>query len=325
MNLQPGRCWMRFLLIAAMSLAILPAVLSEAAAETGAAKDSSSSEVQSIITPVERHDADARPAQVSHDEDENDDEELELAEEPLTEEERLIRETKLLLEELHRLRFELAETRLAKAETQRELDELRRFIEDHDEYGRDFQEYQRIREIRLREQRERERQEARERYERERQQRQERLDVAREMRAERRAAERKEREFRRHGFEPIGMDVFVGRMAYQYRIRDTLRTRIVYDPFFGFFTQRDFRDRIDFTEMILSGAVINTSDDVRNIGIAITFFDRSGNQVGHEIVQVNYARPNVPYPFTSTVSMALDRPFTTSSSYVLYADPADLE
>jgi hypothetical protein len=245
--------------------------------------------------------------------------------EPLTEEELLKREVHRLLDDLRSLRHQLAETQLAKAEMERELDELRQFIADHDQLGRDFEEYQRIREIKQREQRQRELREARERYEQEREKRLQRQQEARDAAARRRAAEREQRRYQQHGFEPLGLDVYVGRMAYQYRIRDTLRTRITYDPFFGFYTRRDFRDEIDYTEMTISGAIINASDEVRNIGIAITFFDERGNQVGHEIVQVNNARTDVPYPFTSTVSMALDRPFATSSSYVLFADPALLE
>ena len=60
------------------------------------------------------------------------------------------------------------------------------------------------------------------------------------------------------------------------------------------------------------------------IGIAITFFDDNGNQVGSEIIHVNNARPDVPYPFTSTIDMALNRAFSSSSTYVLYADPAEV-
>ena len=45
-------------------------------------------------------------------------------------------------------------------------------------------------------------------------------------------------------------------------------------------------------------------------------------QVGGQIVQINNARKDVPYPFTATVSMALNRPFASSSVYVLYADAA---
>ena len=75
--------------------------------------------------------------------------------------------------------------------------------------------------------------------------------------------------------------------------------------------------------MTISGSVLNAADEVRNVGVAITFFDENGNQVGSETIQINNARPNVPYPFTSTLTMALNRPFSSSTTYVLYADSAE--
>ena len=48
-----------------------------------------------------------------------------------------------------------------------------------------------------------------------------------------------------------------------------------------------------------------------------------GAQVGGEIVRINNARPDVPYPFTATLDMALNGPFDSSSTYVLYADPIE--
>ena len=83
------------------------------------------------------------------------------------------------------------------------------------------------------------------------------------------------------------------------------------------------RDSVDFSRMTISGSVLNSSGETRNIGLAITFFDENGNQVGGEIIQINNARTDVPYPFTSTIDMALNRPFDSSSTYVLYADPAN--
>ena len=80
---------------------------------------------------------------------------------------------------------------------------------------------------------------------------------------------------------------------------------------------------IDFTEMTISGSVLNASQEVRNIGVAVAFFDENGSQVGGEIIQINNARPDVPYPFTSAIAMALNRAFTSASTYVLYADPVE--
>jgi hypothetical protein len=75
--------------------------------------------------------------------------------------------------------------------------------------------------------------------------------------------------------------------------------------------------------MTISGSVLNAGEIARDLAVAVTFFNESGAQVGGEIIQVNAARPGVPYPFTATVTMALDRPFWSASTYVLYADPAE--
>ena len=57
-----------------------------------------------------------------------------------------------------------------------------------------------------------------------------------------------------------------------------------------------------------------------SLGVAFTFFDENGNQVGAHIQEIRNARPNVPYPFTRKIDMALNRPFASHSTYVLYAD-----
>ena len=51
---------------------------------------------------------------------------------------------------------------------------------------------------------------------------------------------------------------------------------------------------IDYSQMTISGSVLNAAPNVRDIGVAFTFFDEHGNQVGAEIVQLKNARPNVP-------------------------------
>ena len=76
--------------------------------------------------------------------------------------------------------------------------------------------------------------------------------------------------------------------------------------------------------MTISGSILNAAEEVRNIGVAVAFFDENGTQVGGEIIQVNNARPDVPYPFTATIAMALNRAFTSASTYVLYADPVEV-
>ncbi len=240
---------------------------------------------------------------------------------PLTGDRHADRVIRDLMEENSQLRGRLADARLDAEVARRELEELRQFILDHHEYGRDFEEYRSVREIREREAQRRVYQEMQERRAAEREERRQRRREVEDERREREALDREARKYRDAGFQPLGFDLFAGRMAYHYRTEDSERTRLLYDPFFGFYHHGDPAREIDYTEMTISGSIINGSDEVRNIGVAITFFDRHGNQVGHEIVQVNNARPDVPYPFTSRVEMALNRPFSSSSIYVLFADP----
>jgi len=242
---------------------------------------------------------------------------------PMTPEQRLREEVDSLLRELQSLRTELARVRLEAETAKRELEELHQFISDHDVYGDAFEQYKSIREIAEREDRRREAEAARERREAQRLERQRRMDEARQQREADREATAEARRLREAGFRSIGMDVYLSAMAYHYAVRDVERTRVRFDPILGFYTSTDRRDQIDFSEMTISGSVVNASSETRNIGIAITFFDQRGNQVGHEIVQINNARPDVPYPFTSKLSMALNREFSSSTSYVLYADPIE--
>jgi hypothetical protein len=109
-------------------------------------------------------------------------------------------------------------------------------------------------------------------------------------------------------------------MAYAYETNDSERQEVNYHPHFGWYENTITSTDIDFSKMTISGSVLNASDELRNIGVAITFFDEFGNQVGHEMVQIRNARPDVPYPFTSVIDMALNREFDSVSTYVLYAD-----
>ncbi len=228
-----------------------------------------------------------------------------------------------LLDEATRLRRELATARLEAAQAHRELKELRQFIQDHHELGSDFQQYKGIREIADREARQRAAEASRERWEAEKAARRARYQAARAERAQGRTEAQRVERYADAGFTPLGLDVFVGRMAFFYPSEDKVPYRYDYKPGFGRY-QRFYPpySQIDYSTMTISGSVLNGSEEVRHIGIAITFFDESGNQVGGETVQVNNARPNVPYPFTATMDMALDRPFDSTTTYVLYADPA---
>lgn len=237
-------------------------------------------------------------------------------------EEALWEEVESLIEELHDLRAALADARLEASNARRERDELRQFIEDHDQYGEAYDEFQAYLILKERELRMEQAREARKQHEAELERRRDAFTQAQQRRADARAERREQRRFEQAGFTHLGMNVYLGQSAYTYRTRDLLRTRVRYSPVIGHFLRPDFRNDVDFTEMIVSGSVVNAAEEVRNLGIAVTFFDENGNQVGHEIVQINNARPGVPYPFTSTIQMALDRPFSTSSAYVLFADPA---
>jgi multidrug efflux pump subunit AcrA (membrane-fusion protein) len=227
-----------------------------------------------------------------------------------------------LLEELHRLRAQLAEARLEADAAKRELAEMRQFIADHREYGPAFEQYRAVREAAEREARRQAAEAARERREAEQRERLARQRDARATREARRAELAEERRLREAGFTPIGVDVYIGQTSFYYGPVDA---PVPYDPWSGFYAppDTDTRRRVEFSSMTISGSLLNAAPTVRNIGVAVTFFDNRGNQVGHEIIQVNNARPNVPYPFTSRVTMALDRPFHSSSTYVLYADPVE--
>lgn len=236
----------------------------------------------------------------------------------------LVDEVQRLMEEVRALRKDLAEARLQAGEAQREIEELRRFIRDHDEYGDDFQQYRAVKAIAEREARQRRAEAARRQREEERAARRARYEAARAQRQAEQAEQKRLERYADAGFSSLGLDVFVGQTAFSYNTIETNPVRIDWDPLIGdYYRPYGPRTRIDFSEMTISGSVLNAAEEMRNIGIAVTFFDENGNQVGGEIIQINNARPDVPYPFTATIEMALNRPFDSSSTYVLYADPVE--
>ena len=231
--------------------------------------------------------------------------------------EMLLDEIDSLETQLQAIRVELARARLEAATARRELAELKQFLEDHHELGGDFEQYRSLKAIAQQEARERRVQEMRERRDAERSQRRE----ARESKPTQSAARRDDR-YRQAGFTPIGSEVYVSQMAFYYKTKDNLPYRFDYVPGFGRYMRFGQPTReVDFSSMTISGSVLNATEETRHLGIAVAFFDDNGNQVGGETIQVNNARPNVPYPFSATIEMALDRPFASSSTYVLFADP----
>jgi len=227
-----------------------------------------------------------------------------------------------LREQVIQLRSQLASQTLRAESSERELTEFRQYIADHDDYGEDFSKYEAVKAEAEKEARRKAVEESRQQRDLEKAERAARMQAARAQRAEQNAVTNEIQKYRRLGFSPLGLDVFVSKMAFFYESKDRQqRTRIDYDPLIGTYIRpiQTVPDT-DYSQMTISGSVLNASDEIRNLGVAVTFFDGNGNQVGHEIVQINNARPDVPYPFTSKIEMALNRQFDSSSTYVLYAD-----
>jgi hypothetical protein len=236
---------------------------------------------------------------------------------------RMMKELEALRTEVMALRQQLAQANLDASQAQRERDELRQFLADHKDYGQDFEKYQAVKDSAQREADRRQAEEMRLKREAERADRSARRQAALAELARRDAESRKLARYHRLGFSPLGLDVYISRWSFFYESTDTTKSRIDYQPGIGNYVRLYPSATIDHGKMTISGSVLNSSNEVRNIGVAIAFFDENGTQVGHETVQVNNARPDVPYPFTSKIDMALNRPFDTSSTYVLYADPVD--
>ena len=216
-----------------------------------------------------------------------------------------------------KLREELATTKSELANLRRELDELRQFILDHETFGTNYEEYKHVQSITEEEAKRRAVRERRDRMDSDRANRKELYEQKKaQEEAERLQAEQKA-QYAKAGFTDIGLNVYHGRSAYFYAPRDTTQAPVSYQPNPA---DTSASSEVDYSQMTISGSVLNAAPNIRDIGVAFTFFDEHGNQVGAEIVQLKNARPNVPYPFTAKLQMALNRPFASSSSYVLYAD-----
>jgi len=232
----------------------------------------------------------------------------------------LVMELLQLRGEVAQMRADRAAEQLKVAAMERELAELKQFIADNRQYGDDFAQYQEIKRITEAAEKRRAAEESRQRRLDEMRRRRE----AREQGAAEQAAANAERDrvekYRDAGFNPLGLDVYLGRTGFFYGTSLESGSRVEYEPIIGYFLEPIERESIDFSSMTISGTVVNASEEVRNIGIAVAFFDNRGNQVGSETILINNARPNVPYPFTSTIAMALNGPFASSSAWVLYSD-----
>lgn len=221
------------------------------------------------------------------------------------------------------LRRALALAKLETAVALRERDELAQFIQDRDEFGRDFERYHAVKTAAELQERRRLAEAAREQREAAQTERASRQRAARAERDRKEAALVRVQEYRDAGFTPLGFDVYMSNAAFNYTTLDGMSARLDWNGLTGRVIRvYPWANRIDFSTMTLSGSVLNASEIVRDIGIAVTFFDDQGTQVGGEIIQVNNARPDVPYPFTTKLDMALNRPFASTTTYVLFADPS---
>lgn len=215
-----------------------------------------------------------------------------------------------------RLKAELAAERRARQE-------LQRFINDHDILGPAFEQYAIFKEKMNRAENARKAAEVKARRE----ERKRRLQQLREQRQTGRPTDQSADEdpsktrleqARRAGFVRIGAIVLVSEMGTVYKTETEQEVR--YSPFLGTYYIDD-DEIIDFSKLTLSGSVIHVADGPTNIGIAIAFYNRDGGQIGETTVQIEAARPGVPYPFTSKIDMASDSPFYKYSAWVLYAEP----
>lgn len=249
----------------------------------------------------------------------------------LTIEDMLRVEIERLQAENQSLREKLARAQLDGSQAARERDELRQFLADHQQLGENFEKYQGMLALKEDEARRQRAEEYREKLRQRDEERKARIEAAkaeRDLRDQRQADIRK---YERGGFYHVGNDVFVSAMAYLYKKENVPDTSYRFAPlirfdgtfFFTRYWQIDYDEEIDYTTMTISGSVLNASPESRNIGVAITFYDQYGNQVGGKSVEIENARKDAPYPFTATLDMALDRPFRSYRIIVLYADPVD--
>ena len=196
--------------------------------------------------------------------------------------EMLLDEVDALTARLETIRVELAAARLEARTAERELAELKQFLQDHHELGSDFEAYRAIKAIAEQEARDRRVQQMRDKRAAE---QAKRLEARRAEEAIT-APTRREERYRDAGFTGVGNEVYVSQMAFYYRTQDNIPFRFDYIRGIGRY-QRFYpptRD-VDFSSMTISGSVLNGSEEIRNIGIALAFFDENGNQVGGETIR----------------------------------------
>jgi len=224
--------------------------------------------------------------------------------------------------EVRDLRHRLADLEVRVAGMMAQLEEMQLFVLDHDRYGTDFSQYQQVRAEAEREALRRAALERKARRELERQQR----EAARaQQEAERQLAlpgKDLQQMLRTMNFGHIGQDVWRSRAAYHYAVVNSPDEMVTFRPSpYGRTRVTEHQKELDWSRMTISGSLLNAADEIRNIGIAVAFFDEHGNQVGAETIVVKNARPGVPYPFTQQLDMAANKPFASDTAWVLFSDP----
>lgn len=246
--------------------------------------------------------------------------------------ERLITQNGELLAEIRLLREEIARINLSLAKSEKERADLQQFIADHDAYGTAFEQYTYFREKTINE--ERLLKAAQAKAKRDAQKR--RMQELREQRNNNRVIETDEKEKQREienrnsmlkqaGFTQISDEVYVGQMGYAYKT--TKHKDIRYSPALEMY-YLDEDEEIDYNKMTLSGSIIHAGELDHDLSIAIAFYDAKNNQIGQTTIQIDGAKPGVPYPFTSEVLMADNRAFRSYAAWILYYEalvPRDME
>ena len=225
--------------------------------------------------------------------------------------------------ELRAMRHRLADLELQLADLDAQIAEMQAFVLDHDRYGTDFSQYRLVRRQAEQEVRRRAALERRARRQLALQQKEQTKAARDAVKSVVSAGKDLQETLRKMNFGLIGQDVWSSRSAYAYARIDKPSEAVNYNPspFGRTRITTESRTELDWSKMTISGSVLNAAKSTCNIGIAFAFFDEHGNQVGAETVVVNNARSGVPYPFTQKLDMAATKPFASSTSWVLFADP----
>jgi hypothetical protein len=225
--------------------------------------------------------------------------------------------------EVRGLRHRVADLEVRVAKMMSQLEEMQTFVLDHDRYGTDFTQYQ---QVRYEAQREARRKAALERKARRDLEKQQKEAARKEQAGQKKIGtpgQDLQKTLQTMNFGHIGQDVWRSRAAYHYEVVNSPGETVTFrpSPFGKTRMVTEHQKELNWASMTISGSLLNAAKDIRNIGIAVAFFDSHGNQIGAETIVVKNARPGVPYPFTQTLDMAANKPFASDTAWVLFSDP----